>query len=292
MRQTASLQAAIMTRVNLGRWIAQKRAQLQGKTEFPSIEINAIASHFLQQPTAWVISHPETALTDAQYHLMEDAVSRLLLGEPLAYITGHKSFFGLDFIVDNRVLIPRPETEILVEHALAWLRVYPEKRKVIDIGTGSGAIAIALVKKLAGLQVTAVDISAAALAVATANARYHKVASQIRLVESDLFEQVDQKFHLVLANLPYIPSIDLNSLSVVKYEPREALDGGSDGTELITRLIDTMPQYLLPGGCAILEIQYNQDNLVSSIAAHRFPDASISFIKDLASINRFLKIQL
>ena len=292
MKQNGCLLAVMMTKVELGGWIIEKRALLRGKTEFPSIEINAIASHYLQKPTSWIISHPETMLNSGQVQLLEDALTRLLAGEPLPYITGKKSFFGLDFIVDYRVLIPRPETEILVEQAISWLEAHPNMRKVIDIGTGSGAIAIALAKNMPGLQVTAVDTSARALAVATANASFHAVEKQIRFKRSNLFEQVGQKFDLVLANLPYIPSTDLDSLAVSKYEPHEALDGGSDGLRLITKLIDHLPEHVLPNGCAILEIQYNQHNTIRDTASRRFPGASISIIKDLASIDRFVKIQL
>lgn len=292
MKRTVWPQLVTMTKVELGSWIAEKRVLLQGKTEFPSIELNAIAAHFLQKTTSWIISHPETILADQQVQALDNAVERLLTGEPLAYITGVRSFFGLDFFVDPRVLIPRPETELLVEHAISWLVENPDRREIADVGTGSGAIAISLAHRFPDLKVTAVDRSLSALEVARKNASRHNVTGQIQFIQSDLLEGVKAKFDLILANLPYIPIRDLDSLAVQKFEPRNALNGGADGLDLLTKLINSIPVNLTQGGCVILEIQYNQHNSVERIAARRFPQAKITVHKDLASLPRVIKINL
>lgn len=292
MKLTGWLPAGIMKKVDLGSWISEKRALLRGSTDFPAIELNAIASHFLQKPTSWIVAHPEATLTVDQIKVMDGAILRLLAGEPLAYITGVRPFFGLDFLVDQRVLIPRPETELLVEQAIRWLEEHPGRRNAADIGTGSGAIAISLASHFSDLKITAVDISPAALEVAQKNACLHQVDKQIHFIQSDLLENVDGKYDIVLANLPYIPAQSLENLESLRYEPRSALDGGADGMALITKLIDTLPAKLAPEGCAIFEIQYNQHIAVKGLASRRFPQGKISVLEDLASLPRIVKIQI
>lgn len=285
-------QAGKMTKVDLGSWITEKRALLREKTEFPSIEINVITSRLLGKPVSWIIAHPETILETDQIQKLDGAVERLQAGVPLAYITGNKAFFGLDFIVNEQVLIPRPETEILVEQAISWLEAHPGRRETADIGTGSGIIAISLAKRFPDLRVTAVDISQKALAIARRNASLHAVEHQIHFIQSDLLSGVELTFDLILANLPYIPSNELDTLAVARYEPRLALDGGEDGMKLITELINTLQKKILPNGCVFFEIQYNQYRTVREIVIRKFPKAKISVIKDLASFNRLVNIQL
>lgn len=292
MKRSGCLQTVSMTKVDLGGWIAEKRARLHGKTEFPSIEINAIASHILQRPTSWIVSHPETPLNGEQVRALDESIQRLLTGEPLAYITGVRSFFGLDFFVNQNVLIPRPETELLVEQAKSWLEVHAGRRTVADIGTGSGIIAISLAHIYPDLRVTAFDISTSALEVARQNACFHNVEGRIQFIQSDLLDGISAKYDLILANLPYIPTKNLNSLSIRKFEPLVALDGGKDGLRLLTKLINTIPANITPGGCIILEIQYNQSEAIKEIAARQFPKATITVHEDLASLPRVMKIRL
>ena len=292
MRQTAWPPAESMTNPELGKWISINVARLQGVTEFPSIEINAIAAYALQKNTAWIAAHPETRLDQAHMVFLEQAVERLTQGEPLAYITGKQAFYGLDFFIDSSVLIPRPETELLVELAIDWLKNNPGRTRIADVGTGSGAIAVTLAKQLPDLQITATDVSARALTVAKANAAKHRVTERIEFIKTDLLEGVVTCFDLILANLPYIPSQTLAGLPALGYEPHSALDGGADGLDLICKLITTIEKKLLPKACVILEIQYNQGVEVTQIAAHQFPRAKISMYQDLASLPRVVLIQL
>lgn len=282
---------ANMKRVDLGNWKIRNHSRLHGKSEFPAIELNAIVSHILDKPVSYIVAHPEITLTTDQLRLLEDAVDRLLAGEPLAYITGRQAFFGLDFHVDQRVLIPRPETELLVDHAISWLKTHPESKNIVDIGTGSGVIAITLAHFFPHLEITSIDISPDALEIARINAAFYNVNHQIEFIQGNLLEGITRKFDLILANLPYIPTGTLVNLDVSRFEPRCALDGGADGLELIKKLIDHISGFINPGGCAFLEIQYNQHIAVGEIVARRLPQAVVTVHKDLASLPRIIKIQ-
>lgn len=276
---------------DLGHWIQLNVLQLKGIADSPLVEVSAIASHILQQSKEWVFAHPEYDLTKSQCDLLNGAIDQLHRGTPLPYITGKAHFFGLEFRVTPDVLIPRPETEELVEKAIQWLESHPSGTHVADIGTGSGAIAIALADRFPLLHVLAVDISDAALDIARENGIRNKVTDQIEFIQSDLLESVNVKIHLLVANLPYIPTKDLLTLEVSKHEPRLALDGGEDGLHLIQRLITQSEKNLAPGGCMILEFQYNHTNAVREFAYATYPDADVTSYQDLAGIPRGVIIQ-
>jgi len=280
-----------MTNPDLGAWMNARLTRLHGRTEYPSIEILAIASHVLQKPKEWIVAHPETTLNEQQLEVLEKAYARLMNGEPLAYITGRRSFYGLDFMVDDRVLIPRPETELLVDLAIAWLKDNPGKNRIVDIGTGSGAIAVTLAYHLPNSKITAIDVSLNALEVARSNAALHRVADRIEFIRNDLLEGLEDKFDLVLANLPYIPTPDLDNLTDLKHEPRAALDGGLNGLQIIEQLITSTKKCIAQNGCMILEIQYNQGIIVREIALQQYPQAICSIHQDLAALPRVVKIQ-
>lgn len=281
----------MMTKSNIGDWIQKSRHLLDGITEFPAIEILAIAEKILDKSREYIIAHPEHLLDQEEISLLDISLMKLMDGEPLAYITGISYFYGLEFIVNPSVLIPRPETEILVEEAINWLKVHPAQRKIADIGTGSGIIAITLADKFLDLHVTAMDISDAALEVAKINARKHLVETRIRFIKSDLLTELDEPFDLIAANLPYIPKNELHGLVVSRHEPLIALNGGEDGLTIISRLLETSRKCLAPGGCIFLEIQYNQSQLVRDIAVESYPDAEINIIKDLSLLPRIIRIQ-
>lgn len=291
MRLIASPPSENMTYPELGSWVSAKIAQLQEITEFPAIEVRAIASFVLQKPGEWIIAHPQTVLSEIQLETLEKAIARLNDGEPLAYITGKRSFYGLDLMVDKRVLVPRPETELIVDIAIDWVVRNPGRERIADIGTGSGAIALAIANRFPSLKITAVDSSSSALEVARANAALCHLDDRVEFLQNDLLDGVSEKFDLILANLPYIPSSTVNELAVIKHEPRSALDGGPAGVSIIERLIKTSKKNLALNGCIILEIQYNQGNRVQKIALNQFPQAEISIYSDLAGLPRVVKIQ-
>lgn len=292
MRPIAWQPLANMTNPDLGAWLTAATARLRRKSEFPFIEAAAVASFVLQKPKESIIAHPESVLNEAHLTALDEAIDRLLNGEPLAYITGRRSFYGLDLQVDHRVLVPRPETELLVDLAIDWLQDKQESTRVVDVGTGSGAIAIAIAKELPGLMnITAIDASPEALGVARANAALHHVEDRVTFIQNNLLEGIDEEFDLVLANLPYIPTQDLDNSPDLMHEPRAALDGGSDGLRLVERLILSCAGSLAQKGCVILELQYNQWEAVQKIALMQYPQAIISIHYDLAAHPRVACIQ-
>lgn len=261
-------------------------------TEHPHETALVLLSHVLGKPKTWVIAHNETYLSTEQSTELNLLFERLLRGEPLAYLTGKQAFFGLDFKVTPDVLIPRPETELLVDKALDWLASHPETQHGLDIGTGSGCIPISLLKHAADLQMTATDISAAALSLAAENAATHQVTDRIRFIQSDLLEQLEGRFDLITANLPYVPTeklVDVNSLA---YEPRLALDGGEDGLTLIRRLLNQAPNHLNQPGLILLEIESTLGAESHALALSAFPTAEVCLHQDLTGLDRLVSIQV
>jgi release factor glutamine methyltransferase len=180
-------------------------------------------------------------------------IERHLNGEPVVYITGHKEFYGIDFMVDNRVLIPRPETELLVEKTLEIAR---DKRvnSVADIGTGCGTIAISLALKLPETKIYAIDISALALEVAVQNCRQHRVLDKICLLQGNLLEPLPGPVDMIVANLPYVKKDDIAKSYSLCFEPPLALDGGEDGLSQIRQFCFQVKNKIKPGGSLLLEI--------------------------------------
>lgn len=193
--------------------------------------------------------------------LLAPLIARRSAREPVAYITGHREFWGLDLEVTPDVLIPRPETELVVELALQHAAASGAPRTVVDVGTGSGAIAIALAREWPAATVAATDISPAALAVASRNAQRHGVAERIRFVSADLIDSQIPPSDLIVCNPPYVPIAHRRSLQpeVGTYEPQVALFGGGDGLELVRRLLDMAPACLAPGGSLIMEFGDGQE---------------------------------
>jgi release factor glutamine methyltransferase len=271
--------------------------RLSGVSETPSLDAQTVLAHVLGATRAWVLAHPEASLSPKQENALNDALARLEGGEPLPYVLGHWEFYGLDFIVSPAVLIPRPETEMLVERALEWLRLHPGRRVVADIGTGSGCIAVSLAVNIPDLHVLATDVSLQALEVAKTNAEKHNVSECIQFIHADLLNLPPSAFNLqpvdlITANLPYIPTSRLENLDVARREPRLALDGGADGLALIQRLLMTAPSNLAPGGMCLLEIDTEHGESAQAIARVALPQAEVSVTSDLAGHNRLLIARL
>jgi release factor glutamine methyltransferase len=220
-----------------------------------------------------------------------DSIRRRLLGEPLAYITGCREFFGLDFYVDKRVLIPRPETELIVEEVLKLVRLHPAQ-SIADVGTGSGAIAVSLAVNLPEAMIYALDISNSALEVARINCHKHGVVERIKLLQGDLLAPLPSPVDVLLANLPYVKSADLAAMPSAGYEPGLALLGGESGLNQITRLIHQLKGMLRSGGSAFFEVGLGQSPAVMSELQVLFPSTQIEVIKDLSGINRVVKMTL
>ncbi|MCE5258118.1 MAG: peptide chain release factor N(5)-glutamine methyltransferase [Chloroflexi bacterium] len=222
-------------------------------------------------------------------------VQRRCRREPLAYILGRRAFYDIELEVNPAVLIPRPETELLVEQALAWLTDRTACAVwAADIGTGSGAIAITLAHRFTNLHVWAADRSLAALALARRNVQRYHLEERVNLACSDLLSATTAHFDLVMANLPYLPSERLVDLQpeVAQYEPRLALDGGELGIDVIARLCVLLPSHLNPSALVLLEIDEGQGSRVSQMLGAALPDASVSVLPDYAGLERIVRAEL
>ncbi len=249
-----------------------------------------LLGYLLDKPREWLVTHPEIELSSEQVLQADKMIESLKAGVPLPYLVGKQAFYGLDFIVTPDVLIPRPETEQLVEECIQWLEDHPQKRTMVDVGTGSGIIAVTLADHLDDLKITALDISTEALEIARTNARKFGVDQRIQFMQSDLMSNCQGRFDLIVANLPYIPSETLQSLSVARYEPQLALDGGQDGLDLITELFHQSNEKINPGGAMLLEIEAGQAEAVTRLAEKYWPNSKNTILFDLAKLPRIIKI--
>jgi len=228
------------------------------------VDAQILLLHAFARPVhdrAWLLAHDTDLLTEAQQHNWDQALHRRLKGEPVAYITGHKDFFGLTLHVDARVLDPRPDTEILVEWALELLPA-GQTARVLDLGTGSGAVALALQHQRPAAQVTAVDASSAALAVASANAQ--RLNLPVQCVLSHWMDAVPGPFDLIVSNPPYVAEGDPH-LTALTHEPLSALTSGADGLDDIREIIAQAPSRLTAGGWLLLEHGWDQANAVQGL---------------------------
>ena len=216
---------------------------------------------------------------------------RRLDGEPAAYITGQREFYGLDFSVTPDVLIPRPETELLVEAALEFARKRSAST-IADIGTGSGAVAISLALNLPEARIYATDISPSALQIAQVNCRKHGVTDKVILLHGDLLDPVPAPVDLIVANLPYVREGELALVNTRPFEPSLALNGGVDGLEVIRRLGAQVSDKLCPGGILFLEIGLGQGETATGFFRHLLPTAVIQLLPDLNSIDRVMSLLL
>jgi release factor glutamine methyltransferase len=239
----------------------------------------------------WVLSHPEHWIEPGEEKDLQILLERRLSGEPLPYILGEWEFYGRKYSVNPLVLIPRPETELLVESAIVWLRSHPGCRQALDVGTGSGVIAITLAIEVPDLNICASDISPQALVVTQVNASKFGLSTRISFFQSDLLANLPGTFHLVCANLPYIPSPQLENNSKLGCEPALALDGGTDGLAVIKRLLKELPEKLIHPSLALLEIQFDQGEALLAIIEDLFPAARIEILPDLSGLPRLLHIE-
>ena len=267
------------------------RARLSEIEQPHQIALSLLA-HIVQRPKTWLLAHPEAHLNKAQADLLEVLLQRLEAGEPLPYLIGKQEFFGLEFEVNPSTLIPRPETEMLVEAALEWLQAHPSARNGIDVGTGSGCIAVSLVSRCPDLHMLATDISSAALEVANRNARKHHVDDRISFSQCDLIPENPQQADLVCANLPYIPTSKLTEVNSLPWEPSLALDGGENGLELISQLLEKLPPFLNLPVLILLETEDTLGPQTLQLAKINFPDAQVSLHKDLFDRDRLVRIEL
>lgn len=233
-------------------------------------EAGSLLAHVIARDRTFLITHADESLASEDVNRFREFVARRADGEPLQYITGHQEFYTLDFIVTPDVLIPRPETELLIDTALSLLRGTSQPPLICDVGTGSGCIAITLLHELPHARAVALDISPPALRVAARNAARHNVRERLSLVTSDCFAAFDsslERFSMIVSNPPYINADALEGLQreVREHEPRVALTPGADGLSIIRRIIADAPRLLHSGGHLLLEIGFDQHAAVTHL---------------------------
>ncbi|MEA3341160.1 MAG: peptide chain release factor N(5)-glutamine methyltransferase, partial [Chloroflexota bacterium] len=272
---------------SIGRSLRQAVAELRPVTDVPRLEAEVLLAHVLEASRTMLLAHPERALTVRQLANYRTLTRRRASGYPLPYLTGHVEFYGLEFEVTPEVLIPRPDTETLVDLAIAR-----RPTTIVDVGSGSGCIAVSLAVNLPESTICAIDISPAALAVARRNVERHAVSAQVRLMVGDVLNPRPGPVALIVSNPPYIPTGARASLpaSVRNHEPKLALDGGVDGLRIIQRLLAQAPAVLKPGGGLLIEIGADQREAASRLAHTFFPQATVHIHPDLAGRDRVLEI--
>ncbi len=257
--------------------------------EDPSLESELLLRHALKISQVQLYLGLEHELSPEQDKKFWHLIERRLNHEPTAYITGHRQFYGLDFYVDPSVLIPRPESELLVEKALN-LAQNQAVSTIAEVGTGCGAIAISLALSLPQAKIYATDISAAALKVALFNCQKHGVVNRICLLPGDMLDPLPEAVDLIVANLPYVRESELPQINTLDFEPSLALNGGSDGLEKIRKLCPRISDKLRPGGCLLLEIGQGQRRAVTTFLRSLFPLAEIEVAPDLSGIDRVVSL--
>jgi len=290
------LSQAAWTILSLIRW-TDERFKKAGLTT-PRLDAEVLLAHTLGVDRVWLYTHFDQPLQREELSRFKRLIQRRLRHEPLAYILGHREFWSLPFRVTPDVLIPRPETEILVAEGLKVLNS-PEQPgrqlQVLEIGTGSGAVSVALAKELPLVSVVATDLSPKALSIAEENAAKNGVRERIFFVEGDLFHPLGKgsKFDLIVTNPPYIATDKLSSLppEVRDFEPRKALDGGKDGLAFYRRALPVLSQFLKPKGWFLAEIGAGQEREVQRMAEKAPELAAFDFVPDLAGIKRVFRAQ-
>jgi release factor glutamine methyltransferase len=274
---------------------ATQRLEESG-SDTANLDAQVILAHILGVDRAWLFAHYDEKLNPEQTEHYAQLVARRAAAEPVAYLVGHREFYGLDLQVDHRVLIPRPETELLVDAVLDHVDSRADKRvKLVDVGTGSGAIALAVAANCPTAAIYAVDLSPDALAVARVNAERLDERRQITLLQGDLLAPLPESVDIIAANLPYIASPVYATLAadVRDYEPRLALEAGPQGLDTIARLLAQAPSHLAAGGVIFLEIAYDQGPAVLALVDERLPQATyVALHQDYHGLDRLLVVGL
>jgi release factor glutamine methyltransferase len=280
--------------------LAAARRLKETGSDSPQLDSAVLMAHVLGVSKGWLYAHPNRLLTPDEIARFEELVRHRMCQEPVAYLVGFKPFYGLDITVDRTVLIPRPETEILVDRVLEHVRRSVKDGfvpKVADVGAGSGAIAVALAVNVPGLIVYATDVSEDALAIAAQNVWRYGIGDQVQLIPGNLLDAIPEPVDVIVANLPYVASPDLAELApqVRDYEPVLALNGGPDGLDVFRSFFASLSgprrrDKLCQGGRVYLEIGWNQGDEVRSLAQETFPGADVTVLLDYAGLDRIVLV--
>ncbi len=272
--------------MRIGELLKAMRAEAAARRLNPR-DADLLLSDVLQKPVAWLIGHDEEEVSAEDEDTYTDLLARRFRGEPLQYIRGRCEFYGRDFVTDRRALIPRPETEHLVESAVSLI---PQNGRVIDVGTGSGCISVSVALERPDLTMFATDISIEALHVARTNR--DRLGAQVELLVADSVRGFHGPFDAIMSNPPYIPAKEIPYLQseVREHEPRVALTTGGEGLDVVRELVDLAPSLLTPEGRLFMEIGYQQRDAVERLAEER-GWGSIRFVDDLAAIPRMALLE-
>jgi release factor glutamine methyltransferase len=256
------------------------------------LDVELLLSHALETDRAGLYARLGDELRVGERVSFEELLTRHANGEPIAYIVGEREFYGLSFVVRSGVLIPRPESELLVEQVVEHIRgLGAGAVSIVDVGTGSGAVAVAIAKAVPRAQVLALDVAPEAVAVASENIARHGVAGRVHVAVADLLDGVDGEWDIVVGNLPYIPSATVDRLDsgVRDWEPRVALDGGADGLQLHARLLDQLPGRLVPGGLVVLEVNDDRGEAATALFRGKLPGAEVGLLQDMFGRDRAVR---
>lgn len=274
--------------ITVGEALEGAGPQLREHSDTPGTDAQLLLAEALGRPRAWILAHTEHKMSRTQMARFEALLSATLDGAALPHVLGWWEFYGRRFHLDPEVLIPRPETELMIDEVLSRAG---RASRILDLGTGSGCIAVTLALELPQSRIYASDLSWAALKVARRNVEAHGVGNTISLVNSDLIDPFAGAFDIVCANLPYVATDQLPFLAVAGREPTIALDGGSFGTELIYDALEKLPAVLAPGGCALFEVSPDHAAAVLEQAKSCFPWSGLRIEQDLAGRERLLIVE-
>jgi release factor glutamine methyltransferase len=279
--------------MNLRTLLVQTTQRLSnGPTETPRLDAEVLLFTAIGASRTELYCRFDDEIDSVGLARFEELLARRLRGEPVSYIIGRKEFMGLEFFVDKRVMIPRPETELLVEKALEILGRRARRGQgllTVDVGTGSGAIVVSLAQRFPDLTFYATELSSDALEVARINAAHHNVAGRIKFLEGSLLGPIQEKVDVVVSNPPYTKLVELPA-GILDYEPHAALDGGPDGLSYLRDLLVQAEDRLRPRGAVLLEIDPRQRSVVTSLAAAHFPRSAVAVDKDYSGADRVVVV--
>lgn len=277
--------------MDLRAFIKKYSPDLESISENPNFDLQVLIAYRLGKSRSWVLAHLDEPLADEFINKLVFDVDRLIHGVPLPYILGRWEFYGHQFYVTPQVLIPRPETELMIEKVLEWIDTHPETQWIWDVGTGSGCIAISLALARPNLRIVATDISISALRVAQKNIELHHVNERVFLIQTDLLPALAHPADIICANLPYVSSQDLKSLEVAEKEPLIALDGGEDGLMIYRRLLEQLASRLAPPRLLLCEIDPHQTYGLEKVIERYFPFSHRQVFLDLSGLERLYTVE-